>query len=94
MQKRVAVLSILLVVPMPAQMQDTISRYGKDAMGAVAPNAAVRLTNEGTGAVRTVLANAAGFYQFPGLVSGTYSIEAEVSGFKKYRKCRRHIAPR
>jgi hypothetical protein len=35
--------------------------------------------------VRTVLADAAGFYQFPGLVSGTYSIEAEVSGLKKYR---------
>src|SRR5262249_27701840 len=85
MQKRIAVLSILLVVPMPAQIQGTIGGYVKDATGAVAPNSAIRLTNERTGAVRTVLADAAGFYQFLGLVSGTYAIEAEVPGFKKYR---------
>lgn len=85
MRNRIAALLVLLSLPLAAQIQGTISGYVKDASGAFVPNASIRLTNEGTGAVRTAVSDAEGFYQVLGLVSGSYTIEAEVSGFKKYR---------
>ena len=85
MTKRPICLLALFAVQLVAQTQGTISGYVKDATGAVVPNAALRVANEGTGAVRSTTSDSAGFYQVLGLVSGTYTIEAEVAGFKKYR---------
>ncbi len=68
-----------------AQTKGTISGYTKDPSGAFVPNVQVNLTNEGTGAKRTTTSDETGFYQVLGLVSGTYTIDAEVSGFKRYR---------
>src|SRR5262245_13467017 len=85
MQKPLGALLMLLTVQLAAQIQGTISGYVKDATGAVAPNSAIRLTNEKTGATRNAVSDNAGFYQVLGLVSGTYTIETEISGFKKFR---------
>ena len=42
----------------------------------------VKITHEGTLAARTATSDEQGFYQVLGLVSGDYTIEAEVQGFK------------
>jgi hypothetical protein len=81
----IAIALLFVGAPVWAQTRGTISGYVRDSSGLVVPNAAVRITHEGTGAVRTANSDAAGFYQVLGLGSGTYTIEAEVAGFKKYR---------
>src|SRR5687767_4954934 len=73
MQKRLAVLLMLLAMPLAAQIQGTISGYIRDSSGAVIPKAAVRIINEKTGATRNGLSDDAGFYQVLGLISGTYT---------------------
>lgn len=67
-----------------AQVRGTISGYVRDASGASVPNATVQITHESTGAKRQTTSNTEGFYQFLALVSGSYTIEAEAQGFKKY----------
>ena len=46
------------------------------------PGATVTLTNTGTGLVRSVTTDANGEYTAPSLPTGTYSVKAELSGFK------------
>ena len=46
-------------------------------------NANVTLKNEATGTIRTTVSNGTGQYVFPQLEPGTYTITAEVQGFKK-----------
>ncbi len=76
---------LLLALPVAAQNRGTISGYVRDHSGAVVPNATVRVTHEGTSAPRDAASDPSGFYQVLGLVSGAYTIEAEVAGFKKFR---------
>ena len=37
------------------------------------------------GAKRSVQSDESGFYQAVGLISGVYTVEAEATGFKRYR---------
>jgi len=53
-----------------------------DSTGAVMPGATVTLTNTGTGLVRVVNTDSNGEYTVPSLPTGTYSVKAELSGFK------------
>lgn len=78
---------LLLICPLSAlaQIKGTISGFVSDRTGANIPNAAITVTHEGTRAARTAISDASGFYQVLGLVSGSYTIEAEVGGFKRYR---------
>jgi hypothetical protein len=57
----------------------------KDPSGAVIPNATVRITNQGTGAVREVTANEEGGYAAPLLDVGLYSVEVSAAGFQARR---------
>src|SRR5262245_13303006 len=60
----------------------TILGTVKDASGAVVAGAKVVLTNEGTQYSRTVTSDALGEYVAPQLPTGTYTILAELTGFK------------
>ncbi len=60
----------------------TIAGTVVDESGAVIPNAAVRLTNKATGAVRNGVADARGEYSFPALQAGEYELRAEAKGFR------------
>ena len=80
-----SILLILLAVPAWSQIRGNISGYVKDSTGAVVPAATIRITHEGTLATRIAASDEQGFYQVLGLVSGVYTIETEVAGFKKYR---------
>jgi Carboxypeptidase regulatory-like domain len=55
----------------------------EDSSGAVVPNVNVTLTNEGTGVVNKDSTGPQGFYTFPDLAPGQYSVMAEAPGFKK-----------
>src|SRR5713101_6661509 len=65
-----------------AQTSGEITGEVKDQSGAVAPNAAVTVTNAGTNAARSTTTNQAGIYSFPALVPGRYQVKVEAPGFQ------------
>src|SRR5689334_7178846 len=60
-----------------------ISGYVRDPQGAAVPKAEVTITEERTGASRTVTSDDNGFYSAPSLAVGRYSVSASPQGFKK-----------
>ena len=55
-----------------------------DPSGGAVPSANVTLRNEGTGSERTAQSGAAGEYVFLEVPVGTYTVELQLTGFKKY----------
>ena len=80
-----SMLLLLCAEPALAQVKGTISGYVKDATGAVIPGVKVTATYERTAASREVTTNGEGFYQILALGPGTYTLEAEIAGFKRYK---------
>ena len=66
-----------------AQFRAGVQGTVTDASGAVVPNAAVTLTNNENSQDQTTVASDDGFYRFAGLPPGTYTLSAELQGFKK-----------
>src|SRR5688500_6619221 len=60
----------------------TLGGTVSDATGALLPGVSVTATNTQTGVVNTVISNEAGAYQFVSLQPGTYTVTADLSGFK------------
>ena len=56
----------------------------QDSSGAVVPDAAVKLINEGTRVTFDTRTSASGAYAFEAVQTGLYRIEVEASGFRKY----------
>src|SRR5262245_43899657 len=84
-----ALLVLLAAVPAPTLAQfDTgpISGFIRDAHQGALPGATVTATNESTSSKRSTVTNPTGFYVFPEIPVGTYSIAVELSGFKKFVK--------
>ena len=74
----------LLLVFLPfahAQTEATVSGTVQDPSGAVIPGAQVTLTNEATNDTRQATSNATGFFAFPALIPGTYTVKATMKGF-------------
>ena len=78
----VVVVSLLPVILAAQAVTGTILGLITDATGAVMPGTTVTLTNTGTGQVRVVTTDTNGEYTVPSLPTGTYSVKAELSGFK------------
>jgi hypothetical protein len=57
-----------------------------DPAGAVVPNAAVKVTNSDTGAVRMGTSESTGLFRLLDLEPGTYSVLVTSSGFKSYQQ--------
>jgi hypothetical protein len=57
-----------------------------DPTGASVAGAHVSLVNEGTGEVRTTLANSSGQYLFSDVVPAAYTVQVESVGFKKFER--------
>jgi hypothetical protein len=72
-----------------AQFASAIEGTVTDASGAVVPGAAVTITNEATGVTQTVHTTNAGYYRFPALQSGLYTVKVSLQGFKTW--VREHI---
>src|ERR1700704_6896219 len=58
----------------------------RDGTGAAVPAVTIRLTSVDTGAVRTEASDGSGFYRFTLVDRGVYRLEAEHSGFKRFRQ--------
>ena len=54
-----------------------------DASGATVPGAKVLITEQNTGVSRTAVTTQAGYYAFPDLPPGVYTVSVELTGFKK-----------
>jgi len=81
-----AVVALLAAVPATwAQSQSingTIEGMLKDTTGAVLPGVTVTIVNVETGVRRVVISDADGSYRAPLLPLGTYTVRAELAGFK------------
>ena len=55
----------------------------RDAQGVV-PAVTVTLTNEGTNISRETVTNEVGQYNFPAVAPGTYTLRAQITGYKRY----------
>jgi hypothetical protein len=78
-----------LLAPPAANAQavsGTILGIVKDAQGAVVPGASVTVVHTGTSFSRTVVTDAHGEYSAPSVPTGTYTVTAEITGFKKVSK--------
>src|SRR5260370_25220437 len=60
-----------------------IGGFVRDASQAVVSGASVTVTNQGNGEQRQTTTNSSGYYVVPNLLVGTYSVTAELAGFKK-----------
>src|SRR5712692_3914748 len=60
-----------------------ISGFVRDPSQSVIAGAGVTVTNEGNGEKHHATTNASGYYVFPNLYVGSYTIEVEAPGFKK-----------
>lgn len=85
--RRIAILMCLCVVTAAAgfaqESRGTITGTVVDASKAVIPGATVTITNVARGTSIVAVTNEVGFFQAPYLISGTYRITVELSGFKK-----------
>jgi outer membrane receptor protein involved in Fe transport len=89
--KRIGILVALTLLavslcPGPAFAQTsfgTITGVVRDSTGAVLPDATITVTNESTGLTRQVTTDASGNYLVSSLLPSTYTLSAELRGFKK-----------
>ncbi len=81
-----AVLVSVLAMPVTARAQavtGTLLGNVTDASGGAVPGATVTAVETQTNISRTAVTNEAGNYIFSSLRNGTYSVEAELTGFRK-----------
>lgn len=76
--------ALLIGLSVCAYAQETAEVVGTitDQAGAIVPNATVTIINAQTGLVRNALSNASGQFAVADLPIGTYTVKAEVAGFK------------
>ena len=83
------VLALAAVVPGTAAAQSDsgqISGFVRDAQQGALPGATVTITNEATRNSRSTVTNSTGFYVLPDIAVGVYTVNVELSGFKKFVK--------
>lgn len=68
------------------QLTGTITGTVTDSSGALLPGAPVKVTETGTGLVRTAQADEGAQFRFLLLPVGTYRVEASLEGFKSFRR--------
>ncbi|HVR27851.1 MAG TPA: carboxypeptidase regulatory-like domain-containing protein [Candidatus Polarisedimenticolia bacterium] len=76
------VLFVMLPLRSYAQVSGaTLTGTVSDSSGAVIPNVHLSIKNEGTGEVRSVIVDSAGFYSAPNLLPGQYDVTVTAPGF-------------
>ena len=76
---------LLLSNPATAQMtRGAVSGTVRDQTAGAIPGVTVTATNSDTGATRSAVSDAIGFYRLPALEPGTYTVRAELSGFTSF----------
>ena len=83
----VLLLFFVFVIPGWSQgFQGTIRGAVQDPSGALIPGVTVNLTAVATGETRSVLSSDTGSFEFPSLLVASYTVTAELPGFKKYTR--------
>jgi hypothetical protein len=82
----VAALSVFAAHLGAQDVTATLNGTVRDATGSVVPNAGVTVTNDATGAKRTIATNGDGYFAITDLQIGSYSLSVELPGFKTYRQ--------
>jgi hypothetical protein len=81
-------------MPHPAAAQavtGTILGTVRDSSGAALPGASITIVNTGTGFTRSVVSDSSGEYTAPLVPTGTYTVTAELSGFRKVSLSNIHV---
>jgi hypothetical protein len=81
--------TLLLAMAIGAGAQEargTIAGTVHDASKGIIPGASVTITNVAMGTSVPVTTNEVGWFQAPYLIPGTYRVEVELSGFKKFAR--------
>jgi hypothetical protein len=87
MRIRVEILLPVIALAMSAQVnKSNVVGVVRDSSGAAVPGVSIRITDTGTGAVHQEVTDDSGLYRANLLDVGTYSLEAEKTGFKKVVK--------
>jgi outer membrane receptor protein involved in Fe transport len=89
--RRLVLLVFCLLLPVTAFAQSStgsVSGTITDAQGGALPGVTVTVTNLDTGASRTTVSNASGYYQIALLPPGPYKAEAQLEGFQAVRRDR------
>ena len=88
-------LAVLLTASGAAAQSNTgqISGTIRDSSGAVLPGVTVTITNVGTAIARTAVTDERGSYVITNLTVGTYSVTAELQGFRKAEKKGFEVTP-
>ncbi len=76
-------LAFICLVPALGQQGSRLRGTIKDSTGGIVPGVLVVATNEATSIASETFTNEAGIYIFPVLSVGTYTVSAEIDGFKK-----------
>jgi hypothetical protein len=80
------VATLLYVAPAYAAITGVISGTVTDPSGAVIPKVTVLVANQATGIKSTVVSDSKGFYSFPALDVGTYTVTVTANGFKTFQE--------
>jgi len=78
-------IAIVVLTQLPAYGQFASGSIGAtvtDSTGAVIPAAKVVLKNESTGVVRDTVTNNSGYFDFPSILPGTYSVTVSATGLR------------
>ena len=88
---RTALMAMLLAATLHAPVVTAQSGAGsiqgtvQDTTHAVIPGATITVVNQATGVSTTTKSNRVGFYQVPGLFTGTYTVTASAPNMKAYK---------
>jgi hypothetical protein len=89
-------LAFLVLIPsgLPAQVGSAaLSGVVQDTTGAVVPDATATLTNQVSGAQRSVTSNGEGSFTFSAIPSGDYNLNIKANNFKGYTQTGIHLDP-
>jgi len=78
--------ALLMLIPSAAAAQavtGTLLGNITDSSGGAVPGATVTATDVDKNTSRTAVSNESGYYIFSSLPNGTYTVDAELQGFKK-----------
>ena len=84
MKRPLLLILMLLLIPAAVLAQTGSAALGgrvSDASGAALPGVTVTATHNATGLSRSVVTGSDGSYRFPSLPVGTYTVNADLSGF-------------
>src|SRR5690348_10661872 len=90
-------LSVVLCIcvsalPAPAQVDiGSISGTVLDTSDSVVPGATITARNQGNGTAKETTTNGSGFFTFPNLMVGDYTVTAEMNGFKTFVQTDIHL---